>query len=298
MQRVTIRDDAIHVGRFVSISFQRTLRIPDDDRAWPLPRGLGRFPLRRVRDYARRVPAQWRERGGVFLPMYQCEALWLAFGAPYWHPSAVKVAVGGVNAVSGRIRDDARLRRRPQDYVVVPDQPWLDGIKAGQGTIRQFVAVPLGSGMTVEGQLAGDEVDGGLQLTVVAARRGLFPEREPRRSGSSTMAECCDAIPSPPPGMGLGAGGRMVQRIYPDDQPRGTWDAASARVVHVHLATTRMWASITGEAPPPTPVSAEAYLRHGLPWFGLYDEHRGDLAPPAALRKVRSVAAMMAGAGS
>ena len=57
----------------VRLTFQRTLRIPDDGRAYPLPPGLGAFPLRRVDDYASRVPEGWAERGGVFLPMYQRE---------------------------------------------------------------------------------------------------------------------------------------------------------------------------------------------------------------------------------
>jgi hypothetical protein len=38
------------------IHCQRTLRIPDDGREYPLPAGLGRFPLRHVDDYARTVP--------------------------------------------------------------------------------------------------------------------------------------------------------------------------------------------------------------------------------------------------
>lgn len=31
----------------------------------------------KVEDYLDRVPASWREHGGVFIPMYQREALWL-----------------------------------------------------------------------------------------------------------------------------------------------------------------------------------------------------------------------------
>jgi hypothetical protein len=34
--------------------------------------------------------------------------------------------------------------------VVCPDQPWLDGINAGDGYIRQFVAMPLGMGYTAK----------------------------------------------------------------------------------------------------------------------------------------------------
>jgi len=41
----------------------------------------------------------------------------------------------------------------------------LDGINAGQGFIRQFVAIPLGSGVTVEAQLTGKEEQGGIEVS-------------------------------------------------------------------------------------------------------------------------------------
>ena len=203
--RVRIGAHSLTAGS-ASIAFQRTLRIPDDGQEYPLPPGLGAFPIFRVRDYISRVPASWRERGGVFIPMYQREALWIAFDAPEWRPNAVKVGVGGINAVSGR-RMDARLRRRPQDYITVPEQPWLDGINAGRGFIRQFVAMPLGSGATVEGQLTGKETEGGLELTVFESRPGRFPTRAPYGLGGVVC--CCSASAE----MGLGAGGRMRQKI-------------------------------------------------------------------------------------
>jgi hypothetical protein len=67
----------------VSIEFQRTLRIPDDGKDYPLPPGLGAFPVRHIDDHARCVPANWLNRGGVLLPMWQAEALWLRFGSDY-----------------------------------------------------------------------------------------------------------------------------------------------------------------------------------------------------------------------
>ncbi len=63
----------------LTINFQRTLRIPDDGREYPLPPGLESFPLRHIDDFAPRVPASWLKRGGVLLPMWQSEALWLRF---------------------------------------------------------------------------------------------------------------------------------------------------------------------------------------------------------------------------
>ena len=52
------------MGNF-TVSFQRTLRIPDDGSVYPLPPGLGEFPIHRVEDHAERVPEPWREHGGT-----------------------------------------------------------------------------------------------------------------------------------------------------------------------------------------------------------------------------------------
>ena len=125
----------------LQIDFQRTLRIPDDGKIYPLPAGFGRFPLRHVDDYKDTLPAPWIERGGVLMPMYQSEALWIRFSTRY--PFAVKVAAGKINAVTGDpwSRD---LQADPQNYLVLPEQPWLDGFAVRKGVIRQFVAMPLG----------------------------------------------------------------------------------------------------------------------------------------------------------
>lgn len=301
-------------GGDVLISFQRTLRIPDDGRTYPLPPGLGAFPLRLVRDYASRVPAGWAARGGVFLPMYQREAMWLSFsGAPH----ALKIGVGKVCAVSGE-RWREGLRGAPQDYVVVGPQPWLDGIASGEGTIRQFVAMPLGLGYTVEGQVTGEEKHGGLQLQAYPAKPGrIRPGDEwsesPCEIGDDfdceesscanlgpTMAtgiDACRAAPaaarsesSPKSGqMGLAAGGCMDQKVYPDPYGVETWDLGAGVRVFVHLVNSELWREITGEAPPTTPVTARSYAEAGLPWFDLYDEAAPTLAPTKTLAGVKSV---------
>jgi len=250
---------------------------------YPLPPGLGRFPVFRVADYADRVPASWRRRGGLFIPMYQREALWLSFEQPWWRACAVKVGVGKVNAVSGGPWDEA-LHSEPQDYLVCPDQPWLDGINAGDGFVRQFVAMPLGMGSTVEGQLTGSEEHGGIQILAVEPRPGRFPERSPEPRGAGA---CC--FLSVDAEMGIAAGGRMRQRIHPDRHGAGTWDPARSGRVFVHIVNSMAFRDITGLEPPPTPVSARMYTEHGLPWFDRYDEARGDLPPSQALAGVKGV---------
>lgn len=51
MLDVQVSKDSVKIGRFFSVSFQRKLRIPDDGRTYPLPPGLGSFPVKEVADY-------------------------------------------------------------------------------------------------------------------------------------------------------------------------------------------------------------------------------------------------------
>lgn len=273
------QQDRLTIGD-LEITFQRTLRIPDDGNTYPLPPGLGQFPIRRVEDYSDRVPEAWREKGGVFIPMYQREALWISFHSPQL--VAVKVGVGKIDALTGR-RWNERLTKRPQNYLVCPDQPWLDGINAGDGFIRQFVAMPLGMGYTVEGQLTGEETEGGIQIKAFKSK--LPPRTFDRFDGEQIVA--CMAAPGD--SMGLGAGGKMKQEIYPDAYGIESWDTESTGRVFVHIANSMVWRDITGEEPPQTPISAALYTDYGFPWFDLYDEGKGDIKGSDVLDGVKTV---------
>src|SRR5216684_3833318 len=99
--RVTTDGRVVRVGPRFAVAFHRTLRVPDDGRDYPLPAGLGTFPVRRVADFRNRVPSPWRRHGGVFLPVYQRETMWLGFEGASWRPNAVKVGLGGINALTG-----------------------------------------------------------------------------------------------------------------------------------------------------------------------------------------------------
>jgi hypothetical protein len=133
-------------GRGLEITFHRTVRMPDDDKLHQLPASLGVFPLFNVNAYADSLPSELVHQGGVFLPMWQREALWINFEAPYGQKYALRVFVGRVNAVSGLTRDESSQtidESDPlQDYVVIPGQQWLDGICVAPGLVRQFVAMP------------------------------------------------------------------------------------------------------------------------------------------------------------
>ncbi len=283
MATITLKDDRIHVGERFSFTLQRTLRLPDDGKTYPLPPGLGAFPVSRVSDFEDKVPPHWLERGGFFVPLYQREALWLEFEAAWWKPNAVKVSVGGINAVSGETWNE-ELGSDPQNYIVCPDQPWLDGINIGDGQIRQFIATPLGLGDTIEEQLTGTDKWGGLQLQVFEPRPGRFPDEPPAR-GPVVFESLAEAEAD----MGIGAGGRMEQKIYPDSYGIETWDQQSCSAVFIHIVNSKQYLAITGREPPSTPVSAQLYTNMRLPWFQLYDEDRADVPASERLKTVKAL---------
>jgi hypothetical protein len=272
----------LHPRARFRMTFQRTLRIPDDGRDYPLPPGLGAFPLRHVDDFSERVPRPWLARGGVMLPMYQSEALWLSFQSDFigdhdaaW-PFAVKIAAGKIDAVTGKGWSEG-LHRDPQDYLVAPVQPWLDGFCVEKGIIRQFVAMPLGGGYTAEEQITGKGEFGGIQILVAPMRREAFERRFPKverrfqRMALGQAPECC-ACPAAEGEMGLGAGGRMRQEIYDDPYGLSEWDATQGSRCFVHLTNSLVWRAITGSEPPTVPPTAREYTAHGLPWFTYYSD--------------------------
>lgn len=101
--------------------------------------------------------------------------MWINFNSH--KPYAIKIFVGGVNIVSGEPAIEtaaARLRRRIllsqnksiQDYLVVPNQPWIDGTTPSADRVRQFDAMSVGTGYSIEAQMAEEEVTGGIQFEV------------------------------------------------------------------------------------------------------------------------------------
>jgi len=267
----------VHEQARGSLSFQRTLRIPDDNREHSLPPGLGDFPLHHVDDVDR-LPSQWREHGGVFMPMYQAEALWILFkGGRNAYPMAVKVAAGKVDALSGEPFRNA-LTERPQDYLVSPAQPWLDGFCVRKGLIRQFVAMPLGQGYTAEEQLTGAAEHGGLQIVVYPMKATVYEElRKLRPTVHDRKIRLFIRPPQAPAEMGLAPGGMMRQEVYEDKHGFDAWEHDVRSRCFVHLLNSAQYRAVTGSAPPHEPPTAADYTRAGLPWFEYYDADRSAL---------------------
>lgn len=177
------------------------------------------------------------------------------------------------------------------------------------------MALPLGLGATVEGQVTGEETWGGIQLQAFALTEsalGAWRAEEARKReaaaravppapggtqwmgpsggyGAAPMPAAPGAAPQAQAArsMGIGAGGTMRQQVFQDDRPGSDWAETAAGRVFVHLVTPPDWRRITGEEPPPSPVDRAAYTRAGLPWFDYYDEGAEDLAPTDTLGAVK-----------
>jgi hypothetical protein len=277
----------VHEDATLTIHFQRTLRIPDDGRTYPLPPGLGRFPVRHVDDYAARMPESWIRHGGVFLPMYQSEALWICFGGHY--PFAVKVATGKIDAVTGKSWSDG-IHHHPQDFLSIPRQPWLDGYCVEKGTIRQFVAMPLGSGYTAEEQITGEAEFGGIQIVAYPLKAEYYrpvPIREMEMLGAVPMSPMMTRSASFD--MGLAPGGKMRQEIYEDERPLSHWDKENGSRCFVHIANSLAWRAITDRDPPTTPLTAKEYARYRMPWFDYYGGDARALGGSSVLKGLKTV---------
>ncbi|OBR09963.1 Integral membrane protein [Colletotrichum higginsianum IMI 349063] len=168
-----------------SITFQRTLRLPEDGESHGTSALLGPFPLFNAEEHASRLPSAMKSKGGFFFPMFQREALAIVFS----HSNdsehvvgrlqsdkdhfATKMYAGSINCLSGKTasetNDDDDDERT--DYIVSPRQLRLDGYRSADGTVRQFVAMPLGWGYSAEHQITGLEFIGGVQLRIASRLR-------------------------------------------------------------------------------------------------------------------------------
>ncbi|GBE89383.1 hypothetical protein SCP_1600440 [Sparassis crispa] len=151
----------------VDINFHRTVRVPDNNSMNLLPPSMGLFPIYNTAEYKDRLPASIASDSDIFITLYQREAMWISFDTGYSRTAAVKISVGGVNALTGLPMDAPSVGT--QDYLAIkPEggQSWIDGVSTAPGVVRQFVAMSLGKGLTVEGQITGTETVGGLQMEV------------------------------------------------------------------------------------------------------------------------------------
>ena len=274
----------------LEVVFHRTVRVADGKQPAALPPSLGHMEEFRVQDYAGRCPAGWVPWGS-FVALHDTEALWMSF-RPAGEPVAVVIGAGGINAITGERLGTALVK---DGYLVTPPQLWLDGWKAPDGTVYQFVATPhqKGEGLTVGEQLLGAESEtGAIGLSVYQAKNPAklapywtplegwgddpygAPEHWQAHAGAKLRAASSQVRERAVPWgeMGLGKGGKIRQKVYPDPHGIEVWREASTGAGVVYLVTAAAFQEITGRAlPPPT-----AQAGYKGPWFDLADKTHQD----------------------
>jgi hypothetical protein len=60
--------------------------------------------------------------------------------------------------------------------------------------------------------------------------------------------------------MGLGAGGKIRQKVYLDPYGLGAWDLQNFSSVWVHILNSEQYRAVTGLEPPPTPSTRARIL--------------------------------------
>lgn len=287
----------------IEVIFHRTVRVPDGRQPSNLPPSLGTMDLYPVAKYAKRCPSNW-EKEAYFLALHECEAMWMSF-MPFAHPVAMLVGAGGINALTG---EKLGITLEQDNYLVAPPQPWLDGWKDKDGTVYQFVATAYkkGAGITVAEQLMGEESKtGAIGIAFFDPKDAskLKVKSRPVEGYTDSIAgnnfnwqaeftevlsldqkiQCSALAPQLAASskrartnfqeMGIGRGGKIIQKVYPDPHGLDVWQHEPSATLACYLVNAEVFEEITGEKIP-KPLSSENYSGH---WFGLKDKDEGDV---------------------
>lgn len=88
--------------------------------------------------------------------------------------------------------------------------------------------------------------------------------------------------------LGIAAGGKIEQKIYPDPYGNSAWDYVNRGRVFVHIASPELYKEITGRNAPIAYTEVD-YKAFGVPFVSLNDDFMGDIEPSGTLKKVKSM---------
>ena len=153
----------------------RTLRVPEVGSSHNIPATFGPLPHIDISKCAGdNVPDSMKKKGGLMVPMLQREAMCITFSSPKprkYKPRdsmdchlAIRLYAGGANVITGKRSIEQKDQK--QDYYIAPLQNRVDGFGGAlRHQVKQFVAMPVGAGYSVESQITGGEF-GGIQFHI------------------------------------------------------------------------------------------------------------------------------------
>jgi len=131
------------------ITFHNVRRIASENRVHEAPTRNEQLEVLPVGMYSE-VFAD--DMNGVFIPMKLDSALRICFESREKHshnPYMIRIYAGKVNVISGRT-DFEKGDSCVQDYIVVPDQKFIDGFALNHEKARQFLAPQQGPGFSFD----------------------------------------------------------------------------------------------------------------------------------------------------
>lgn len=287
--------DTLSVGP-LTVNFHRTVRVAEDKLS-NLPPSLGNLPIY-LNDFSTKHVL--KEDVYCFLALHEKEAMWLDFRTGL--PVAIMVGAGGVNALSGEPMTD---KLKEGNYLVSPPQPWLDGWKGKDGSIYQFVATQYaeGKGLTVGEQMLGKQASSELEIIVFESKDPnlIMVEKPKELCGNDAYEPCTTYVDkikhsfhsktamndedywTP---MGIGKGGKISQKIYPDPYGIEAWKTVNIKI-KVAIVGASQFAKITNSELPPLPKSVEEYI--GL-WYDVKDKDMSDMKGTDSFDKLKASA--------
>ena len=295
----------------LEITFHRTVRVADGRTPSNLPPSLGRMRLHSVKQYRKNCPKSWDDEA-FFMALHDTEAMWMSF-TPCGAPSAILVGAGGINALNGEklgtvLAKDNYMVAPPQpwldgwkdqdgtvyQFVATPHKAG-EGLSVGEqligkesktGAIGIAVFDPMDPGKLKPahaphewygyspvggacGQMIKSFDDDGLEsMNYAAPTSSLHTNSMKRKAPASLRADIKLSE------MGVGKGGKIIQKIYPDPYGVEVWKKRPAAIFAVYLVDAKTAAEITGEKVA-SPAVNEDYKGA---WFGLQDNTLGDVA--------------------
>src|SRR5436305_11404238 len=116
--------------------------------------------------------------------------MWISFECKQRRHFVVRPFVGSINAISGEplVGNMTSMLKKlnsvptKQDYLVLPQQPWLDGIAVSPGQIKQFVATPM---LSLEQQKTRDRILNERKQAYGRAGPSRSAETDPFEMGAS-----------------------------------------------------------------------------------------------------------------
>jgi hypothetical protein len=240
-------------GRFF-VSFQRAQCLTDHQVPHLPPSSLGALPVYRIREEMPSVPRDRLESVGILVPIVPGEAFWLGLRGSAWSPNAVKVEIGGQDAISGLSWREG-LHEDPQNYVVCPAQLSVDGIYSKGGIVRQFVPV---TNVKESENLA--------KTNASKMRIEVFNPRD-SRSGveSQTFAHLQPEALHSGERVEIRGGSQISQKITTDPHGLEFWDQAKSLSIFVQWVDPQQYRLITGKESPAPASENACYKGYRLP---------------------------------